>query len=54
LEPLARELGNRVTLKQFQEADHSFHVPKRSGRNDAEVQDEMLDDVAEWMRTIVK
>ncbi len=54
LEPLARELGNRATLKQFQDADHSFHVPKRSGRNDAEVREEILDDVAEWMRTTVK
>jgi len=54
LEPLARELGNRTRLKQFQKADHSFHVPKRSGRTDAEVQVEMLDAVAKWMKTIVE
>src|SRR5882762_9203845 len=37
LEPLCRELGVRATLKLFQDADHSFHVPARSGRKDPEV-----------------
>ncbi len=51
LDPLVRELGGGATLKLFQEADHSFHVPKRSGRNDTEVRLEILDDMAEWIRT---
>src|SRR3989440_3970993 len=35
LEPLCERLGARATLKLFQDADHSFHVPKSSGRGDS-------------------
>ena len=49
LEPLIGKLGERATLKLFAEADHSFHVPKRSGRTDAEVRDDLLDTMAGWM-----
>ena len=31
------KLGARATLAMIEDADHSFHVPKRSGRTDAEV-----------------
>ena len=53
LEGLTRRLGSLATLKLFQDADHSFHVPARSGRTDAEVRSQMLDDLAAWviMRT---
>ena len=34
-------LGSRVTLHVVEGADHSFHVPKRSGRDDAAVLDEL-------------
>ncbi|MEO8166501.1 MAG: alpha/beta family hydrolase, partial [Betaproteobacteria bacterium] len=34
LEPLIARLGANATLKTFQDADHSFHVPARSGRKD--------------------
>src|SRR5688572_9221777 len=43
LEPLGEQLGPRATLKLFQEADHSFHVPARTGRKDFEVRGELLD-----------
>lgn len=49
LEPICAELGSRVTLKSFQDADHTFHVPKRSGRTDGEVRVELLDTMAAWM-----
>jgi hypothetical protein len=49
LEPLCRELDRRATLKLFSDADHSFHVPARSGRKDAEVRVEILDTMAGWM-----
>jgi predicted alpha/beta-hydrolase family hydrolase len=42
-------LGTRATLKLFQDADHSFHVPARSGRSDEDVRDEMLDTLAAWI-----
>src|SRR5437867_7481093 len=49
LEPLCKQLGSRATLKLFQDADHSFHVPKSSGRNDTQVREELLDALTEWM-----
>jgi predicted alpha/beta-hydrolase family hydrolase len=48
LQALAGRLGTRATLKLFQDADHSFHVPARSGRKDADVRGEMADAIAEW------
>lgn len=49
LRPTVAKLGRRATLKLFADADHSFHVPKRSGRSNAEVMREVLDFVAAWM-----
>ena len=49
LKPLVKKLGTRARLKTFDDADHSFHVPKRSGRTDAEIMSEMLDAVAAWI-----
>jgi uncharacterized protein len=49
LEPLCAELGARATLKLFQDADHSFHVPARSGRKDPAVRVELLDTLAGWL-----
>lgn len=49
LEPLCAELGACAALKLFQDADHSFHVPARSGRKDSEVRVEILDTMAEWI-----
>jgi predicted alpha/beta-hydrolase family hydrolase len=52
LQPVIRKLGDRATLKLFDEADHSFHVPARTGRKDAEVRSEMLDAMVEWIRAL--
>jgi predicted alpha/beta-hydrolase family hydrolase len=52
VEALSKQLGPRATLKLFQDADHSFHVPKRSGRTDSEVRKELLDVLAEWIAMI--
>jgi len=41
LQALVGKLGTRATLKLFQDADHSFHVPARAGRKDSEVMAEM-------------
>jgi len=49
LQPLIDCLGARATLKLLQDADHSFHVPARTGRKDAEVRAEMLDALATWI-----
>lgn len=48
LQPLVARLESRATLRLFDGADHSFHVPARSGRKDAEVWNEMAGEVATW------
>jgi hypothetical protein len=50
LEPVCQSLGKRATLKLFADADHSFHVPARSGRKDADVLAELLDITADWIK----
>jgi predicted alpha/beta-hydrolase family hydrolase len=45
---LAR-LGRRATLKLAPDADHAFHVPAKTGRNDADVLADLLDAAAAWM-----
>ena len=42
-------LGARATLTLFEDADHSFHVPARTGRKDSEVMTEMLDALVGWI-----
>jgi len=49
LKPVVRKLGARATLHLVEGADHSFHVPKRSGRNDSEVMVEVLDTFVAWV-----
>jgi uncharacterized protein len=49
LRPLVDRLGKGAALRTFQEADHSFHVPARTGRKDPEVRREMLDALAAWI-----
>jgi uncharacterized protein len=48
----AANLGPRATLHVVEGADHSFHVPVRSGRTDAQVREELLDAMAAWMRGV--
>jgi uncharacterized protein len=49
LQGVIGELGDRATLSLLAHADHSFHVPAKTGRKDPEVLDEALDTVAAWM-----
>ncbi len=52
LEPVVKGLGRLATLHVVEGADHSFHVPARSGRNDREVMDEILDFFVGWIGKI--
>src|SRR6266851_340003 len=52
LEPVVKSLGRSATLHRVEAADHSFHVPARSGRNDREVMNEILDAFAGWVGAI--
>ena len=49
LQPLVQSLGSRATLHALADADHSFHVPARSGRSDADIRDDALDAVCDWL-----
>ncbi len=48
LRPVCAALGERATLRVIAGADHGFHVLKRSGRDDAEVLDELAEATADW------
>ena len=52
LRPVVDKLGDRASLRIFDDADHSFHVPARSGRRDADVRRELLDALAAWILTV--
>jgi uncharacterized protein len=54
LEPVCKELGPRASVQLFDGADHSFHVPARSGRTDAQVRGEMADALAAWIAQTIK
>ena len=49
LGPVITRLGARATLKLFEDADHSFHVPVRSGLRDSGVIAQMADGIAQWV-----
>lgn len=50
LQPLIKELGSLATLKLFPDADHSFHVPARTGKKDSDIKKELLDTIRDWIR----
>jgi predicted alpha/beta-hydrolase family hydrolase len=45
------DLGTQATLTTFSDADHSFHVPARTGRTDAQVLANVCDAITAWMAT---
>src|ERR1700754_548584 len=49
LEPVVKGLGGLASLHVVQEGDHSLHVPARSGRNNREVMNEVLDALSAWI-----
>jgi predicted alpha/beta-hydrolase family hydrolase len=53
IEPLAGRLGSRATLTLLKDADHSFHVPVRSGRTDEQVRKDMIAAFATWAGSVV-
>ncbi len=52
LETVVSRLGPLATLHVTPDADHSFHVPVRSGWTDAEVLAEIAGQAASWMRSV--
>ena len=54
LRPLVEGLKKLATLKLMEGADHSFHVPARSGRTDQQVTAEMIDAFVAWAEPICR
>ncbi len=52
LEPVVERLGPQASLHLVDGADHSFHVLARSGRNDRDVINEILDALGSWIDAI--
>jgi len=50
---LGKKLGKRATLKVFEGADYSFHLPARSGRKDRQVLGELVDALAAWADELI-
>ena len=53
IEPVVSRLGDRARLQLFPDADHSFHVPARSARTDAEVRGDLTRTLAAWMQSVI-
>jgi hypothetical protein len=49
-----QQLGALATLVPLGQADHSFHVPARSGRSDGQVLDEAFDAMVAWMDGVLR
>ena len=52
LEALMVRLGARASSSLIEDADHSFHVPARTGK-DSQVRSELLRAVARWMESLL-
>lgn len=48
LKPLVKRLGRRATLHLIGDANHSFRVPAKTGRKEADVIAELADSLASW------
>jgi predicted alpha/beta-hydrolase family hydrolase len=53
IQQVASDVGRQASLIWIAAADHSFHVPARSGRTDAQARAELLDVLVEWMDRVV-
>jgi uncharacterized protein len=52
LKPVIDRLSVAATPQWIEGADHSFHVPARTGRSDREAMTEILDSVVAWISKI--
>jgi hypothetical protein len=53
IEAVVARLGARAQLAWIEEADHSCHVPARTGRTDAQVLAGALERLAAWIDTLM-
>lgn len=50
IEPVVESLGRNATIFLVPDADHSFHVPAKSGKTDSQVRAEILDAMVGWAK----
>jgi predicted alpha/beta-hydrolase family hydrolase len=48
LQQVVNGLGDRATLHLIAEGDHSFNVPKRTGKTESDVMDELAQTIQQW------
>src|SRR2546428_2217114 len=53
LRPVVKRLGERAPLQPIEGRDHSFKVPTRAGRTDAEVMAELVETIVEWTGKLI-
>jgi len=54
LRPVVKRLGDRATLHLVEGGDHSFKVPKKSGRSEGEVMGELARAIVTWSLKLVE
>lgn len=52
IEAVTARLGPRATLHRVDGADHSFRVPKKSGRTDGEVRADLVSAITRWLAAL--
>jgi predicted alpha/beta-hydrolase family hydrolase len=53
LQRVLDSLGAAASVHWLADADHSFHVPVKSGRTDTQVREDMLDALARWTSRLI-
>lgn len=53
LKPLVKSLGRRATLHLIPDGNHSFRVPAKTGRREADVMVELADAASGWIDTVL-
>jgi predicted alpha/beta-hydrolase family hydrolase len=53
LQTLVGRLGTRATLQLIPNANHSYKVPARTGRSEAQVMSELVQTLDDWIRTVL-
>ena len=48
LQGVVKRLGRRATLHLIEEGDHSFKVPKRTGKTESDVLEELATTIQQW------
>ena len=54
LRSVIARLGTRATLELFEAADHSFHAPARTGRNDADIRAAVVAATRKWIDSTIR